>query len=169
MNRLFSITDDAGFIALVDAHRYDAFVRQDWTFDDLRARFIREMRRRTLLIWATGIEGIWNVRITTDAVEHQPLRTLEARIDVTDGKLFLTSYDDLSMAAQFPDESLPQKHNADLVFDIENGTYDVRVHQLYDPDDPGLDFTGVHFEISIAKAMDGSVDPHEFEEIPWLR
>ena len=168
MDKIFKISDDSGFMGLVNADKYDSFVNENWEFNDLKERFIQEMNRSNLLFWSTGQEGLWNVRVTTDKEEHKPFRTIRGEINVTDEKLFLINYEDLSMAAQFQDEKLPQMHNADLELRVENGNYNVRVNQLFDPDSFTPDDNDeVHFEIVIAKSIDGEVGTNKFDGIPW--
>ena len=170
INKTFKISDDSGFLGIVNVDKYDSFVNEDWDFNDLRERFIQEMNRSSLLFWSTGQEGLWNVRITTDKEEHKPFRTIRGKISVTDEKLFLINYEDLSMAAQFQDEKLPLKHNADLGLRIENGNYNVKINQLFNPDSLIPDDNDkVHFEIVIEKTLDGEVGSNKFDRIPWLQ
>jgi hypothetical protein len=168
MNKIFKITDDSGFMGLVNVDKYDSFVNENWEFSELRERFIQEMNRCNLLFWSTGLEGLWNVRITTDEGEQKPFRTISGDINVTDEKLFLINYEDLSMAAQFQDQKLPQKHNADLGLKIENGNYRVQINQMFNPDNfPQDDSDKVHFEIVIKKLLDDKVRVNKFDIIPW--
>jgi hypothetical protein len=53
------ITDDSGFIAIVDGHQYHSFVDEDWSFPDLMSHFAGEMNKENLIIWATGAENVW--------------------------------------------------------------------------------------------------------------
>ena len=55
---LFKVTDDSGFLAIIDPDAYRGFVHADWTWDTIQQHFRREMRDRHLLIWATGMEHI---------------------------------------------------------------------------------------------------------------
>lgn len=170
MVKILEISDDSGFMGLVNVETYDSFVSENWGFDDLRERFIREMNRCTMLFWSTGREGLWNVRITTDKEEHKPFRTIRGKISVTDEKLFLINYEDLSMAAQFQNEKLPLRHNADLGLRIENGNYNVKINQLFNPDSlMPEDDDKVHFEIVIEKTLAGEVGTNKFDRIPWLQ
>jgi len=169
MNKTFAISDDSGFIGIINVGKYNAFVKEDWQFNDLRQRFIREMNRASLLLWSTGLEGVWNVRIATASEADKPFRTIKGFINVTEGELFLINYEDLSMAAMYEDEELPQPHNADLKVQIENGAYSVIVNQLFDPekfiDDEG---ESLHFEIILGKVTEGDSVANKFEEIPWM-
>lgn len=168
MNKIFKISDDSGFMGLVNVDKYDSFVNENWEFNDLRERFIREMNRYNLLFWSTGQEGLWNVRVTTEKEQQKPFRTISGDITVTADKLFLINYEDLSMAAQFQDQKLPLKHNADLGLTIENGNYEVQINQLFNPDNSmHNDSDKVHFEIVIMKSLADKVRLNRFDEIPW--
>jgi hypothetical protein len=84
MDKIFKISDDSGFMGLVNADKYDSFVNENWEFNDLKEMFIQEMNRSNL----SEQEGLWNVRVTTDKEEHKPFRTIIGKINVTDEKLF---------------------------------------------------------------------------------
>lgn len=51
------VTDDSGFLALIDPDEYSGFVAEDWALEDVVTRFHEEMAARHLLIWGTGQEG----------------------------------------------------------------------------------------------------------------
>jgi hypothetical protein len=168
MDKIFKVSDDSGFMGLVNVGKYDSFVSENWNFNDLKDRFIREMNQCNLLLWTTGQEGFWNVRITTINKQPKPFRTIIGAIHVTAGKLFLINYEDLSMAAQFQDEKLPLKHNEDLAFTLENGYYEIQINQLFNPENfTQNDSESIHFEIIINKSLDDKVRSNRFDEIPW--
>ena len=51
---VFEVTDDSGFLAIIDPDAYRGFVHADWTWDTIQEHFRREMRDRHLLIWANA-------------------------------------------------------------------------------------------------------------------
>lgn len=167
MDKIFKISDDSGFMGLVNVDKYSSFVKEDWNFNDLRDRVILEMNLGNLLFWSTGQEGQWNVRITNKKTNDKPFRTTQGLLKVTSEKLFLTNYEDLSMAAQYEDEKLPQKHNADLVLLIENGIYNVTINQLFNPENLVADSDQLHFEIILNKDTNEKTQANNFGEIPW--
>lgn len=167
MNKLFKISDDSGFMGLVNVDKYRPFIKEDWNFSDLRERIIQEMNLCNLLFWSTGQEGLWNVRITNQKTDDKPFRTTQGLIKVTSEKLFLTNYEDLSMAAQYEDEKLPQKHNSDLGLLLENGNYNVTISQLFDPENLIHDADQLHFEIFLDKGTGEKNQPNSFSEILW--
>ncbi|MFG2169290.1 hypothetical protein [Micromonospora chersina] len=130
------MTDDSGFLALVDHHAYPGFVGANWTYDELLAHFRSAMAERSLLLWGTGREDVWTVDVVVDGLA--PLagfRRAIGAIHVTAGQLHLTNYESLTMAAQFNDVQLPEPHLQDLVFELPTGMYRCEVVQLEDPDD----------------------------------
>jgi hypothetical protein len=54
----FTVTDDSGFLAIIDPDAYRGFVHADWTWETIKEHFRREMRERHLLIgppaWSTS-------------------------------------------------------------------------------------------------------------------
>ena len=140
----FQITDDSGFLALIDPDQYISFVDEDWEFDQLIAHFKEQMKEHNLLIWHTGREDIWNLKINNKITEQKGFREIIGQIKVKN-KLCLVNYEDLTMAAQFKDEILPLNHNKDLIIPLEEGNYRCRIIQMSDPEDwetkPEFDFT----------------------------
>ncbi len=162
---MLEVTDDSGFLALVDPDAYAGFVGEDWELDQLMAHFRAAMGRRELLIWGTGLEGWWRVQIATAPSRAAAFRTIAGPIVSSAGRLLVTNYESLTMAAQVPDLALPEDHQEDLVVRVEPGTYACRVLQLFDPDEdyaaPG---DGPDFVLEILPAADL---PPAWSAIPW--
>lgn len=59
----YSITDDTGILALVDPSEYQGYIGAQWTYEQILERFRKAMALHQMLIWETGMECIWNVRI----------------------------------------------------------------------------------------------------------
>jgi hypothetical protein len=55
IRRRFEVTDDSGFLALVDHHAYQSFVDADWAYDSLFAHFRTAMAERQLLLWGSRV------------------------------------------------------------------------------------------------------------------
>jgi len=138
------ITDDDGFIALVNSANYQSFVGEDWQFDQLMKHFVDQMNVGNIIVWQTSNDGggNWLISFQEHPFNTPAFRQFEHLIKVTTGQLFLSNYSDLTMAAQFSDISIPAAHNADLKIELENGWYKVIVRQLFDPDNALQ-----HFEI----------------------
>lgn len=160
------IIDNDGFLALVDTNKYHSYVNENWTFEQLISHFIDQSNKGHLIIWRTGNEGDeWIVNIVNESTGRQSFREFEAQIEVTDKKLYLTEFADLTMAASYEDEKIPSNHNSELRIDLENGVFDVLIRQLFNPD---LDHSNTedHFEIVLKKTT--NVRGNKLNKIPWL-
>lgn len=160
-----TITDDSGFLAILNPDTYKSFVAEDWQLSQLMDHFVYEMNKRNLIFWATGAHGRWNVSFVDNCSNKIAFREFTATIHVTTGVLFLTNYDDLSLAAQFEDETLPSDHHADLKIKLENGFYNLNVRQLFDADN--LDHEAsekLNFEIVIQKT---NQETETIDKIQW--
>ena len=151
-----TITDDDGFIALVNSDNYQGFVDADWQFDQLMSHFVDQMNQGNIIVWQTSNDGggNWTVSFQERPSNAGAFRQFEHLINVTTGELFLSNYSDLTMAAQFSDLPIPAAHNADLKINLENGQYRITVRQLFNPDNyPGHFYTetddNISFEIII--------------------
>ncbi|MFX0073536.1 MAG: hypothetical protein ACFFAO_20865 [Candidatus Hermodarchaeota archaeon] len=130
----FKITDDSGLMALIDPDTYKSFISEDWDYYILLDHFIAQMKLKRMLIWRTGREGIWNVKISKKLTDYKGFREIIGQLKVNK-RLCLINYEDLTTGAQFKDYTLPLKHNKDLVFSLEKGNYRVRIVQVKNPED----------------------------------
>lgn len=55
-----SISDDSGFLGLINPAPYASFVDEDWDLEQLFQHFRNEMKKQNLLLWGTGRECEWN-------------------------------------------------------------------------------------------------------------
>jgi hypothetical protein len=166
MNLFYSISNDSGFVALVNAEKYKSFINEDWEFEQLIQRFTDEMNTQNMILWNTGFADMVRVVITDKEKTTRFFREFNHTIIVTNEELYLTNYDDLSMAAQYCDEKLPSKHNSDLIIPLKNGCYLITVRQLNDPEDYDYEDDKIHFEIIVEKHE--NVTQTSVITIPWL-
>lgn len=149
MQRDFDIVDDSGLLGLVDATAYATFVDADWTYEQLTAHFAAQMQRGALLVWDCDDGGSsYRVRLRDGFSDETGFREITGQIVVSGTRLYLASYTALTMAAQFPEYGIPNRHEAELGFDLAPGRYAVRIVQRYDPDDPDAADAppqGIHF------------------------
>lgn len=129
----YSVTDDSGFLALVDPDAYSGFVSSDWKLSDVLAKFAEQMASRALLIWGTGAENTWKVSVGSSLEQAPAFRHCDGSILSSKGRLLLTNYESLTMAAQFDDIRLPEAHQVDLLLQVTPGLYRCRITQLQDP------------------------------------
>lgn len=134
MNELcFEVIDDSGFLALVDPDAYASFVHENWNYLQLVEHFKAEMSVHQLLIWQTGMENTWKVEISFAPLEMQGFKELTGFIHVSKGRLLLTNYESLTMAAQFEDVILPEPHEKNLLLSVPTGFYQCRIPQIHNP------------------------------------
>ncbi len=95
------------------------------------------MAKHSMLIWGTGLEGMWRVDLRIDGPNVRGFREVTGPLRVEGGFVLVTSYESLTMAAQFADVMLPETHERDQLVPISNGDYSCRVIQMFDPDASG--------------------------------
>lgn len=161
-----TISDSSGFLAIINAEKYNSFVDLDWELPQVFDRFVEEMNNNNLIIWATGFENDWTVNFVTGPSNERSFREFSKTIRVTNEKLHLTNYEDLTVAAQFSDETLPLKHNADLAVALDNGDYEFTIRQLFDPNDSEYVANGqINFEVLVKPMTRSGVN--EVSKIFW--
>ncbi len=160
---LIEITDDSGFLAVIDPDAYASFVAEDWELEDLVSHFRTEMSRHRLLIWGTGSEGLWGIDVRSQPSNVNGYRELRGGILCTSGRLLLTNYESLTMAAQFEDVDLPQNHESEQILKLNPGSYLSRIVQSHDPEDES-EQTGPGFVLELVRT-EGL--PAPWNEIPW--
>jgi hypothetical protein len=145
----FDFLDEDGFISIVNVDKYKGFVDSDWQLDQLFQHFVDQMNNNSLIIWKTNEDGgnEWNIKILNQPSEKKEFRCFSFPIIVTNGCLYLVPYNDLTMVAQFENETVPSKHNLHLKVNIANGFYNVIVRQMFDPNDFKYEVEASHFEI----------------------
>ena len=162
---LFQVDDDSGLLALLDPDAYQSFVDADWTGDQLQAHFLRQMAARRLLIWASGREHLWKVEVALQSASTPGFREVTGSLHASHGRLLLTSYDSLTMAAQFEDTVLPEAHEQGQVLVVAPGFYDCRVVQLSDPESDAFLEESINFLYELTPTL----DPRPaWDHIPWL-
>lgn len=161
----FQITDDSGFLALIDPKGYEAFVSRDWELDQLFNHFKEQMKRQRLLIWGTGSEGTHEVEVSMEFSETKGFREVIGYIQVNSGELCLINYESLTFAAMFPEIKLPEDHMRDLIVNLKSGFYQVRIIQRDDPDKDFVEgYEGLRFRVEFRPARR---TPDYWRNIPW--
>ena len=130
---MLCVPDDSGLLALVVPASYRSFVAKDWDFERLRSHFRQQMVSRSMLIWGTGLEGCWRLELRVGASAVRGFREVVGPLRVEGGSVLITSYDSLTMAAQFAEVTLPQAHERDQLVNVADGDYSCRVVQMFDP------------------------------------
>lgn len=159
------ISDGSGFLAIVNDETYQSFVAENWELSQLMAHFISEMNKNSLIFWGTGSPEEWTVSLLDKPSGKKSFREFTKSITVTNEKLYMTNYEDLTMAAQFKDEKIPAAHNSDWIIKLDNGKYDMTIRQMFDPEDYDYEAEGkINFEIVMQKTNQESAS---ITEIYW--
>lgn len=163
---MLELTDDSGFLAVVVPASYPSFVARDCALDELFDHLRQEMQRRSLLVWATGLEGCWKVDVRVGESYIDGLREVSGPLRVVGGVVLVTNYESLTMAAQFEDVRLPEPHEVQQLVRLEDGDYSCRIVQRFDPcelhgaEDGAADFV---IEFSHPSAL-----PEPWSAVPWF-
>lgn len=165
---MLEVTDDSGFLALVVPAAYETFVASDWTLEQILLHFKRQMVRRTLLIWGTGLEGFWKVDVTLKKTRVKGFREVSGPLQVAGGSLLLTNYESLTMAAQLKDVTLPEKDQVDLLVSLPDGDYTCRILQMFDPEhEETAGDDNPDFVVEVLK-LKRTRKPAPWKSIPWF-
>ena len=168
IKKQFIVTDDSGFLAIVNSSAYKSFVSEDWQLNELFKHFVFEMNEGHILIWSTSVEGEWNILVSTARSSNEAVKEFTGEINVTDGKLCLINYEDLTMAAQVPTEKIPQEHNSDKIVYVDNGNYIVTVREIFNDryNEKGNDNI-TNYEIVLTRMQTDRLAKNNFKNILW--
>jgi len=151
MSEDLHIIDDSGLLALVDVSTYQGFIGDDWDFLTLQSHIQSQSDLGRIAFWRCGDGGgEYRIKRVSENMSLHPI--LDTSIKSGAQGLFLVSYSALTMVAQFEDETLPSRNEADLNLDIDAGNYHLQIYQHYEPDD--YNFTsesGPHFSLKFKK------------------
>ncbi len=162
----FKIPDDSGFLAVIDPDAYRGFVHANWTLETIREHFRQEMHNRHLLIWGTGLEHFWSIDVSLQPTGVTGFREIVGSIAASRGRLLLTNFESLTMAAQFPNVTLPQAHEQGQVLSMSAGLHDCRIVQLSDPESDAPFEESVSFVYEFTR----STSPREaWRDVPWSK
>ncbi len=168
----FQINDEDGFLALLNSQQYCSFVDEDWSDEQLMQHFITQMQQKNLLLWQTcdNVDGgFWNIEVIVGIEHPQYGQQFSHDIRVSQGRLDLCCYSDLTMAAQFETIHLPVAQHEQYVIPLENGLYTVTVCKCFEDGEYSFEpmDTDPHFKIYIApQLLDGL---SWINKIPWSR
>jgi len=160
------INDYDGIISLVNSDTYKTFVSENWELEQLKSHFIEEMNSDSIIVWQTNNFGgdNWKIELTTNESVEVAHSEFTKTIEVTNGKLYLADYTDLTMVAQFSDYSIPAKGHENQSFEIENGKYLVKIKRFFNPDEK-LEEGKNAFEIVFLKT--NQIDFLKVDKIFW--
>ena len=165
--KIFTIPADYGCLAILDPESYVGFVSEDWAIEGLKKHFIEQNERGALISWGCSY-GNWIVKLVFGSSNETGLRSFVSGLK-TNGKLLLTTYESLTMAAQFEDVSLPEAHEAEQVIEVAPGSYRVTVIQCFQTEqaesDEVFNQTTPHYIVALESANE-EIAP--IKEVPWF-
>lgn len=133
--RAVDYDDEDGFVAFVDAPAYQGFIG-DWTLESIVALFDQRCREGVLAIQYVGQLDSWAaIAIRGEPSTTPSERELDLPITIRSGQLWMTTYTDLTMVAQFDDETLVGGGETEPVLDLPNGDYVLTFRWLPRTDD----------------------------------
>lgn len=160
------ISDDSGFIGIINSHKYQGFVSEDWELDEVLEKFRTEINKGHCAIWSTGEPNAMSIQVLETPGKGRHFREAHFNIQVTENCLWLANYTDLTMVAQFENEPIPSDINSHLGINLENGSYDIHLRQMSDPEayewkaDPAY-----HFELIFQKQE--GFQANQLEHVLW--
>lgn len=157
MNLFFPIDED-GFIALVCPDSYTSFVADNWTLTQVSDHFVEQMNLGNAFIACPGDEAADEVfALVRRRDGGRVIREASGRVRVGDAGLWLTSYLQLSTAAQFEDQLAADPRNS-LRLPCAPGLFRVTVRELAGVEPP--------FELEIRP--DGTPGNVHHDAVPWF-
>ncbi len=165
MNQNFEIYDDSGFLGIVNNSLYEGYVNEDWELEELFEKIRTQINLGNCVVWSTGYPNLMKLEIRDTSSLKKSFRDSYLNIKVTNDEVWLVNYTDLTMSAQFKDETIPSDENSDLRINLANGYYKVIIRQMFNPEDFEEYNNSPNFEI-IFQAIDKFED-NKCEKIIW--
>lgn len=166
--KILEISDDSGFMGIANYDKYKSYLKPNWDFEMIKERIISEMNSHNLLFWGTGMGNKWRVKIDVMPSKKEAFREDRGVIEITNGKLYLTNYETLTMGAKFEKIKLPEKHHEDLFIKLENGKYMVKFRQMNNPENHNSKPEDFDFEVVLMKIVNmPEIYLNNFKKIFW--
>lgn len=163
----FELSSDYGCLAILDTSSYSGFVSENWELEQLKQHIRSENAKGSIVAW--GVTSCnWNIEILFSEPTTESYRSYSSFIETT-GELLLTTYDSITMAAQFSDTVLPEAHEGDQIIKLSKGIYKITIVQNFPTElidtEELWDLTGAHYLIYIHEAPENENLKGEF---PWF-
>jgi len=163
----FEMSSDYGCLAILDPSSYLGFVSENWELEQLKDHIRNENSRGHIVAW--GVTSCnWNIEVHFSEPATEGYRSYSSCIE-TAGELLLTTYDSITMAAQFSDTVLPEAHEIEQVIKLSKGIYKITVVQNFPTElidsEELWDLAGTHYFIYICKT---STNENRKGELPWF-
>ena len=156
-----------GCLALLDSESYEGFVHEDWQLNQLKRHICSQAAKERIVAWGC-VSGNWRIRFT---IGQNPIAAVHEFSGVirSSGNLLLTSYESLTMAAQFEDVKLPEPHEVSNLLEVPRGRFIVHVGQTFDHSqaeaEEVFEQASPHFIVSLLPGQQTISTP---ATIPWF-
>ncbi|MFK7935823.1 MAG: hypothetical protein AB8G22_20080 [Saprospiraceae bacterium] len=132
--KILEIPADYGFIGIVNCDTFNGMVDQNHDAEMMHKMFVEQINLHHLLLWSTGATGSCKVKFTDQASDSEVFREFNGVIEITNNKLYLINYMELTMAATNEKFRLPSPwpYFQKLFIELENGKYLVKIRQMID-------------------------------------
>lgn len=163
----FKLSSDYGCLAILDPSSYSGFVSEDWELEQLKNHICSENSKGSIVAW--GVTSCnWNIEILFSEPTIEGHRSYSSFIETT-GKLLLTTYDSITMAAQFLDTVLPEAHESDQIIKLDKGIYNITIVQNFPTElidsEELWDLSDTHYLIYINEAFENK---NSKGDLPWF-
>lgn len=140
---------------------------ENWELEQLKDHIRNENSKGHIVAW--GVTSCnWNIEIHFSEPDTEGYRSYSSFIE-TAGELLLTTYDSITMAAQFSDTVLPEAHEDEQIIKLSKGIYKVTVVQNFPTElietEELWGLTGTHYLIYIRKV---SKNENHKGGLPWF-
>lgn len=160
---LQATVDADGFVTLVCPGMYSGFVDEDWTLNQVLARFTEQMNKASLFVAYLGPDFADRcLRVSDAALPTTALREVSGVVNVGEQGLWLTDYAQLTMAAQFRDELPVRNHHVRLP--VSSGLHRLTLRKLAPPTE---DASPPLIELIVTSSPSNQIDAH-FDSVPWF-
>lgn len=116
---------EISIIALANVQQYNATLSNqvNWTWRQLND-FLLNTNSDNLIVFDTGYEEEWTFEFLFNKETNKSyFRKFEQSIEITDERLYLVNWTDLTSSLQFEDTALPGKDDCNLFVKLGNGFY----------------------------------------------
>ncbi|UYO95643.1 hypothetical protein OED01_08420 [Microbacterium sp. M28] len=152
---LFLNVDEDGFFCLVAPDAYRGFIDEDWQLEQLFTHFVEQMNAGSLFVAHPGPDDAdETVSFAGTPSGASALREATSTVHVGVGGLWVTDYTQLTMAAQFDDETAT--NSGAMRLPVTEGTHRVTLSQV--DGDPCYVLT--------IKPVDDDLQP--LDAVPWF-
>jgi hypothetical protein len=165
---VFSHAADPAYMAVLDIATYDKDMA-DWDYERLTTKIASQMEQERIFAWGCP-EGDLQIRITANLPSGSSFHPIESVSGflATSGQLCFTSYDNLTMCAQFEKYHFPE--HKDHPFTVDPGRYQITVYRMFHwqhgEDSYESIEEGDHF-IIVLRPAPSSAPSLRFDSVPW--